>query len=127
MKFCTECHNMYYMTLTTEGGADNESKTGDNLRYYCRHCGHYEKAELRNQVFVFDDKHKESADFASIITPYTKDDPTLPRSYNIPCPNASCPTHVEEQHADSEVLYIRYDNDNLKYLYMCCNCDFVWK
>jgi hypothetical protein len=25
------------------------------------------------------------------------------------------------------VIYIRYDDDNMKYLYMCVTCDTVWK
>ena len=32
MRFCIECHNMYYIRLS-----DND---GGNLIYYCRNCGH---------------------------------------------------------------------------------------
>ena len=28
---------------------------------------------------------------------------------------------------ESEVLYIKYDPDNMKYLYMCVNCSTSWK
>ena len=26
-----------------------------------------------------------------------------------------------------EIIYIRYDNVNMKYVYLCCTCDTVWK
>ena len=67
--------------------------------------------------------------FRHMVNPYTKLDPTLPRIYNLPCPNSNCKTHLdvnEKGHADREVIYIRYDDDNLKYLYMCTVCDEVW-
>ena len=47
-------------------------------------------------------------------------DPTLPRLYNIQCPNDECKT-------ENGVIYIRYDSDNLKYLYICVDCDTKWK
>ena len=27
----------------------------------------------------------------------------------------------------NEVIYIRYNDIDLKYIYLCCNCDFIWK
>ena len=52
-------------------------------------------------------------------------DPTIPRVYNMECPNADCKTNKDN--ASKEVLYIRYDDENMKYVYMCCICDFIWK
>ena len=31
------------------------------------------------------------------------------------------------QEMNHEVVYIRYDNSNMKYVYLCCKCDFKWK
>ena len=28
---------------------------------------------------------------------------------------------------ENEVIFIRYDDINLKYIYLCCKCDYVWK
>jgi DNA-directed RNA polymerase subunit M/transcription elongation factor TFIIS len=28
---------------------------------------------------------------------------------------------------DKEVIYIRYDNENMKYVYLCVHCDTVWQ
>jgi hypothetical protein len=75
----------------------------------------------------------------NIINPYTKLDPTLPRIYNVNCPNPDCPSNRHGDETDgksaiastkripSEVIYIRYDDNNMKYLYLCVICDTTWK
>ena len=60
-----------------------------------------------------------------MINEYTKLDPTLPRVTNIDCPNTECPTRTEEE--DKEVITMRYDDINMKYVYLCAKCDFIWK
>ena len=35
--------------------------------------------------------------------------------------------HVENNKEEREIIYIRYDHDNLKYLYLCSTCDTCWK
>jgi len=42
------------------------------------------------------------------------------------CPNAACKTNVDKI-ARPEIIYMRYDDDNMKYLYLCVTCDTVWK
>ena len=56
---------------------------------------------------------------------YTKLDPTLPRIKTIKCPNQTCLSNSDN--AENEVLYIRYDDTNIKYIYMCAHCDTTWK
>jgi hypothetical protein len=75
--------------------------------------------------------------FNHIINPYTKLDPTLPRIKNIKCPNGACPTNEvhgggNEGHSggakkETDIIYMRYDDNNMKYLYLCTDCDMVWK
>jgi len=65
-----------------------------------------------------------------MVNEYTKLDPTLPRVKNIPCPNASCITKTtdgESKTVENDVIYLRYDDANLKYVYICANCNTVWK
>jgi aspartate carbamoyltransferase regulatory subunit len=64
--------------------------------------------------------------FNHIINQYTKLDPTLPHIFNMQCPNPGCKTNTESK-GSTEAIYIRYDDANLKYLYMCVECDTVWK
>lgn len=122
MKFCTVCENMYYIGI-------NE-KDSNQLVYYCRNCGHKDETISAESTCVLKTQiRKGEQKFNHIINEYTKLDKTLPRIYNIDCPNAACKTHSdsEKEKANPEVIYIRYDDENLKYLYMCAVCDTVWK
>ena len=51
------------------------------------------------------------------------------------CPNVECPTNNQETKGDSldnethnnEIIFMRYDNDNMKYIYLCITCHYSWK
>lgn len=43
------------------------------------------------------------------------------------CPNADCKSNNDSVAGPCEIIYIRYDDDNLKYLYLCSECDNIWK
>ena len=134
MKFCSVCDNMYYIGIDETGG--------NQLTYYCRSCGHKDETLAGENVCVLKTQIKKGAQkFNHIINEYTKLDPTLPRIYNMKCPNAACKTNQMASSAvggggassnpdatsGTEVIYVRYDDDNMKYLYMCVTCDTVWK
>jgi len=36
-------------------------------------------------------------------------------------------THTKKKENDREVIYIRYDDINMKYVYLCVHCDTTWK
>ena len=71
------------------------------------------------------DLKKSKQEFSHIINKYTKLDPTLPRINNILCPNSECSTNKDN--TEREIIYIRYDDANMKYVYLCSTCDTVWK
>ena len=112
MHFCVMCNNMYYVSL----GKD------DDLSYYCRNCGFVDPDITVNNITVSKSRlqHKEGKNFYNFVNKYTKYDPTLPRIYNIPCPNSEC------TEKNREIVYLRYDTTNMKYLYLCCKCDTKW-
>ena len=56
---------------------------------------------------------------------FTKFDPTLPRVKNIPCPNAECSTNTEN--TPREIIYIKYNETNLSFMYLCPTCNTSWK
>ncbi len=117
MRFCSECNNMYYISISEDDG--------NRLTYYCRNCGHKDDT-MDEGVCVLNTQLKRGEQkFNHIINQYTKLDPTLPRIYNVKCPNAACETNTKEK--PSEVLYVRYDDENMKYLYICVTCDTAWK
>lgn len=119
MKFCSECSNMLYIQINPEDA--------NKLAYYCRSCGHKETMLVEESVCVMNTQLKQGQQkFNHIINKYTKLDPTLPRIYTLKCPNGVCKTNVEQM-PNPEVIYIRYDDEKLKYLYMCVECDTTWK
>ena len=122
MHFCNVCNNMYYIRI--------DSADTNKLIYYCRNCGNEDSllyAEGQKKIVslskTYVNKHEQQ--FSHIINKYTKLDPTLPRINNILCPNADCETNTKEKMR--EIIYIRYDDINMKYIYLCSTCDKVWK
>jgi hypothetical protein len=116
----------------------------DNLVYYCRNCGETNSTIIKENICVLKtDVISEEKAYLHDINKYTKLDPTLPRTNNIRCPNQSCPsnqsTGIDEASPDSDidddiedkpkndVIYLRYDDINMKYIYMCTLCDKIWK
>jgi len=118
MHFCSVCQNMYYIRID----AENPNK----LVYYCRKCGN-ESSELSaddicvSKTFV----NQSEQGFSHIINKYTKLDPTLPRYNTILCPNPDCTTNTKD--TAREIIYIRYDEINIDYIYLCSTCDTSWK
>ena len=122
MHFCSKCDNMYYIRISEDGG--------NKLIYYCRNCGNEDDILTKESICVSNMQLKRSEQkYSHIINKYTKLDPTLPRTTAIKCPNQDCVSNkkVEGSKNDSEVIYIRYDDTNMKYLYICANCDSMWK
>ena len=118
MHFCSNCNNMYYIRINSE----NTNK----LVYYCRNCGNEDNLLTTDNVCVSKTNLKKSdQSFNHIINKFTKYDPTLPRITKILCPNPDCPTNTKD--VAREIIYIRYDDTNMKYVYLCSTCDTVWK
>ena len=120
MKFCEKCENMYYIGLNA---TDNTK-----LTYYCRNCGHVDENLTEEGVCVLDTQFKKTQQqSAHLHNKYTKLDPTLPRIRNVKCPNAICKTNVTDAKEPAEIIYMRYDDANLKYIYICATCDTSWQ
>ena len=129
MRFCTECHNMYYIRLS-----DSE---GGSLIYYCRNCGHEEniaETNIENLCISKTNGLSKKTPYRHIVNEYTKLDPTLPRIKNMKCPNSECPTNTETSGKESkkgiikepEIIYLRYDDKNMKFIYLCADCNITW-
>jgi DNA-directed RNA polymerase subunit M/transcription elongation factor TFIIS len=109
---------MYYIRINS----DNPNK----LVYYCRKCGNEDLTLATNNVCVSKTQVKKTEQtFSHIINKYTKFDPTLPRINTVLCPDSDCPTNKDG--LPREIIYIRYDDTNMKYIYLCSECDTVWQ
>lgn len=123
MNFCSECDNLYYIKLD---GSEEEPK-GNNVIYYCRNCGNEEPINEKNLCVSKTYVKRTDIKYLNVINKYTKYDNTLPRKNNIPCPNGECPSNRKSNPADNEIIFIRYDDQKMNYVFICANCDKVWK
>jgi hypothetical protein len=120
---------MYYISVTPE----------NELQYYCRNCGNIDNTVASENICVSKVNMKHSTttqSFSQVVNKYTKLDPTLPRIHTMRCPNDECPSNAgssgggggggARNKPKSEIIYVRYDDTNLKYVYLCAKCDKVW-
>ena len=126
MHFCQKCGNMYYIKI--------QSDDKDNLIYYCRKCGYEDEnisKDIKNLCVSKTHVLNNTELYSQVINKYTKLDPTLPRVNNIDCPNKNCITNKKSSESknqvENEIIYIRYNDADMKFVYLCCNCDTVWK
>lgn len=118
MHFCSNCKNMYYIKI--------DEDNPNSLLYYCRNCGNEDSLITEDNICVSKTQIKKGEkSFSHFINKYTKLDPTLPRVSNILCPNKDCQTNTKNE--DREIIYIRYDDLNINYVYLCSTCDTTWK
>jgi len=121
MRFCPTCDNKLYISVS--------SNDANDLSYYCRFC-QYVDNEIGEDGVVVLNTHFHKSEKHLPYNRYTKMDPTLPRIYNMRCPNGECKTNMaaeEGKETRAEIIYIRYDEDNMKFMYLCVECDTIWK
>lgn len=144
---------MYYLKVNTTTAATEGAVPQDELVNYCRNCGHEETHRSFENVCVLNTQiSRNEAQFSHLVNEFTKYDPTLPRLNFLQCPNEACisnkPALAQAQQqqsqpqqaakedgaaaagmaaVSSEVVFIRYDDVNLKYVYVCVHCDTLWK
>ena len=118
MHFCIKCDNMYYLKV--------KESDANKLIYYCRHCGHEsDDIDATDTCVLKTQVNRNEEKYMHVVNEYTKQDPTLPRIKTIKCPNQECPSAKGD--AENEVIYIRYDDTNIRYIYMCAHCDTTWR
>ena len=122
MKFCPACDNMLYLKVAQT----QEAQEAPQLLYNCRHCGTDVAAsdtDTRSCVLYTNYAEPQTA-YRAYATPYIVHDPTLPRVSYIECANPQC---TRAPGAAPEVIYIKYDFENLKFLYHCVHCGTFWR
>ena len=96
----------------TEKEKEKEAEI-DKLQHYCRNCGNTTDITT-SVVFRQDGGTNTSFEPSNYLNELSKYDPTLPvAKISCPCPGAGL----------KDAVYVRYDNSNMKYLFMCKNCD----
>ena len=115
--FCSECNNMSYIYT-------DEDK---NIFYLCKTCS--KRDEFENKDNCIYEYNFQGFDKSELINSnkYITHDNTLPKieNENIKCTNKECISIIENK--KSSITYLKYDPDNMKYIYICNYCGQKWK
>jgi DNA-directed RNA polymerase subunit M/transcription elongation factor TFIIS len=115
MKFCPKCDYKLYMSVGD----------GTTMDLYCKNCGHTEQEAEGGLIVETNLQESTGEGYKILVNEFTRQDPTLPHVKNIKCPTATCPTNTSGQERD--VILIKYDNKNMKYIYICNVCGGEWR
>ena len=126
--FCEKCDNMLVtrIEIVDAKGPDGVSVDSDNesdsegeqtrLVCYCRQCNFsIDNTETTKSVY-HNNYNMDNIKRTHLVNKFTAYDATLPRALGIKCPNAGCPAKK------ADIRYIKYDEDNMKYIYICLDC-----
>jgi hypothetical protein len=111
-KTCPTCR--YYLHAVIE---DNK------LIRECKTCGikQEDKGGLIMESYI---KEKSAESWKLPITEFTRLDNTLPYLRDLKCPNGQCSSNKGS--SQKKVYFIKHDNENLKFAYICANCEQTW-
>jgi len=114
--FCGECYNLTYL-------ATNEDQ---ELVHYCKICEKVEKFSGNNCIYSIG---FTNLDVSQVINSnkYITHDKTIPsikNNINLVCPKESCQTNTEG--IEKSFKYIKYDEKDMKYIYICNTCGQKW-
>tara|TARA_B100001094_G_C18189040_1_gene805894 strand:+ start:3919 stop:4278 length:360 start_codon:yes stop_codon:yes gene_type:complete len=114
VSFCKVCDNLLYLY---------ENEETKQLYLGCKTCGNNQE---NTKTCIYD--NQLSIDLSKTIgqNKHLKEDITLPsiqNNSNIRCPNVDCQTNKS---GISNILYLKYDKENMKYMYLCKECNQTW-
>nr|QOI90427.1 hypothetical protein HWQ62_00291 [Pyramimonas orientalis virus] len=118
MDFCSFCDNMLYIKDTEEDKF--------NVMYYCKNCS-YEKplsTESTSTLIIQNKYSDNNINMNNVINENIIHDPTIPHINNIVCPNTQC---IKPKDKNNDIMYIKVDNVNLKFVYYCTYCKYFWE
>ena len=112
--FCDNCDNTMYLYL------DKETEI-PQLYLYCKSCQN--KIEYKGNL-IYNNDHNIDLSESINNNKFLNYDITLPhiKSENIKCPNSECKSIVNEPPLPSDILYIKYNKSDMKYIYTCNHC-----
>ena len=108
--FCKNCDNFMFTFVDVD---KNKLYNG------CKVCGHKDNIETKDNDYIY--KSEVKIDISEIIDPDIINDNTLPKiknNPNIKCANEDCNSKI--------ITYIKYNSDNMDYLYICDKCGQKW-
>lgn len=123
MEFCPNCDYMLY--IESKKLDEDEKKKEFVTTNICKNCGY--TREIGNKTMIISDTNTKY-DTNIKLAPYLQDntlyDPTIPHVNDIVCPYSNC---SKPSGRDNDVMYMKYDHTNMKYVYKCTYCKQSWK
>ena len=116
MKFCPECKNYLYADSRTDP---------KNLLRLCRSCGYSEQDTQGGLVMETIVQQRASESHKILLNEFTRQDTTLPHTKSIKCSKDDCASNGRG--VERDIIYIKYDAINMKYLYICNICGESWR
>jgi len=127
VQFCPTCD--YYLYLKAMGSPvmKGDVKVSAKMLRICHNCGYQTEDKGGGLIMETDLQEKTSEGYKVLLNEFTKMDPTLPHLDTIKCPNKDCASNTTGAKAD--IIYMKYDPVNLKYLYLCNvdGCGAQWR
>lgn len=122
--FCEYCNNMLYIKQKQSEDEDDSTE----MFLYCKKCNNVREIESKESNTS---SHKISSTnyniSESMYRQYINNDiihdHTLPHVNNIDCENQYC---TKPSDTMNDVIYIKYDHVNIKFLYCCVHCKTFW-
>ena len=136
MQFCIVCDNVLQMQIGEVDNTESAKSSAVPLTMYCKHCPYtldvdqsQEDTANTQQMFnpcMYRSNYSSNHPlyYATLVNKYTFDDPTLPRM-KIPCPNKVCASNTDST-CSPEVLFVRYDDQDMRHMYLCRHCRQCW-
>jgi len=128
IQFCDRCDNKLYHSIIK-----SEKNVSEKLIMYCRVCSNI-RTDMGDAICILNTNIlNKKVNLDNLVNKYTKEDPTLPHEF-IKCPNDECKSNKTVPGSDNttdsrvaDVAVIRNDSINMKYLYICTECDHIWQ
>jgi len=120
LHFCEKCHNMTGIYLREED---------KKLIHYCKACETSEEVESQDKcpcVYTHDMGEMDKSYVVNRNKYITHDNvlPKLKNNPNVKCMKEDCPTHQDG--VNSSITFLKYDFDNMRYMYICDECGTSW-
>lgn len=119
MEFCDCCNNMLYIRQDI---GDDTTK----IEYFCKHCTFSKNISDSNtsKMIISTSYNSDDLNFDSFLNENVIYDKTIPHVNNIKCINPSCTKKSDDV---NDVMCIKYDTTNFKFMYFCVYCKQFWK
>lgn len=117
MEFCDACNNMLYIK--------NDDDDSRNVKYYCKNCTFEKDITIDNKSkLIIQNTFDVSNQLLTNLNSNIEYDKTIPHVDNIQCPYKDC---VKKEEDKNDVMYIKTDINNIKFIYYCTYCKQFWE